>query len=91
MREAPRSLPRAFARLTASQQEAGRSRRGANALSSYADAVKLALPAVVNVYTTKEVRRRRPRRDPFFERFFGGGKSRSDRMYRTWLRRRRDP
>ncbi len=39
---------------------------------SYADAVKRAAPAVVNVYTTKVVEETHPlMNDPFFRRFFG--------------------
>ncbi|MFN9210979.1 MAG: trypsin-like peptidase domain-containing protein [Betaproteobacteria bacterium] len=37
---------------------------------TYADAAQRALPAVVSVFTTKEVRRRAG--DPLFEQFFGG-------------------
>src|SRR5512140_1532299 len=43
----------------------------ANALTSYADAVKQAAPAVVNVYTTKEVSRRGSPDDPLYRYFFG--------------------
>src|SRR5687767_3328598 len=43
----------------------------ANALTSYGGAVKLAAPAVVNVYTTKEVRRRGGGDDPLYRYFFG--------------------
>jgi serine protease DegQ len=39
--------------------------------TSYADAVKGAAPAVVNVYTTKEVRRRGSPDDPLYRYFFG--------------------
>ncbi len=39
-------------------------------LASFAPAVRRALPAVVSIYTTKEVRRPRTE-DPFMERFFG--------------------
>ncbi|MBC8119231.1 MAG: 2-alkenal reductase, partial [Burkholderiaceae bacterium] len=42
-----------------------------NALGSYGAAVKLAAPAVVNVYTTKEVRRRGAPDDPLYRYFFG--------------------
>src|SRR5512134_2105303 len=38
---------------------------------SYASAVKQAAPAVVNVYTTKEVRRRGAPDDPLYRYFFG--------------------
>ena len=41
---------------------------------SYAPAVNVAAPAVVNIYTTQKVRERNPfLEDPFFRRFFGGG------------------
>lgn len=50
----------------------------ANALTSYADAVKTAAPAVVNVYTTKEVRRQGKPDDPLYRYFFGDG--RQDRV-----------
>lgn len=39
-------------------------------ITSFAPAVRRALPAVVSVYTTKEIRRPR-NEDPFLERFFG--------------------
>ena len=40
-------------------------------VSSYADAAKKAMPAVVNIYTSKEVRTRNPLADdPAFRRFF---------------------
>jgi serine protease DegQ len=48
---------------------------------SYADAARRAAPAVVSIYTTKEVKERRaPIDDPLFERFFGQG-PRSGREY----------
>jgi serine protease DegQ len=43
----------------------------ANAVGSYASAVAAAAPAVVNVYTTKEVQRRGPPVDPLYRYFFG--------------------
>ena len=49
-----------------------------NALNSYGSAVKLAAPAVVNVYTTKEVRRR-GNDDPLYRYFFGEGRG-NDRV-----------
>ncbi len=39
--------------------------------ASYADAAQRAIPAVVSVYTTKEIRRGPYGDDPLFERFFG--------------------
>ncbi|MCA3218561.1 MAG: trypsin-like peptidase domain-containing protein [Burkholderiales bacterium] len=48
---------------------------------SYAEATKRAAPAVVSIYTTKEVKERRsPIDDPLFERFFGQS-PRSGREY----------
>lgn len=43
------------------------------AVSSYSAAVKQAMPAVVNIYTAKEMRSQRSPifNDPFFQRFFG--------------------
>ncbi len=44
---------------------------GAGALRSYAVAARRAMPAVVSVYTTKEIRRAPALEDPLFDRFFG--------------------
>jgi serine protease DegQ len=52
----------------------------ANALTSHADAVKQAAPAVVNVYTTKEVRRRGTPDDPLYRYFFGDSRGGADRV-----------
>ena len=52
----------------------------ANALTSYADAVKHAAPAVVNVYTTKEVRRRGAPEDPLYRYFFGDPRGSADKV-----------
>jgi len=52
----------------------------ANALTSYADAVKQAAPAVVNVYTTKEVRRRGAPDDPLYRYFFGDSRGGADQV-----------
>lgn len=42
--------------------------------ASYAAAVKVATPAVVNIYTTQKMTQRNPfMDDPFFRRFFGNG------------------
>jgi Do/DeqQ family serine protease len=49
------------------------------ALTSYSDAVKQAAPAVVNVYTTKEVNRRGVPNDPLYRYFFGDSRG-SDRV-----------
>ena len=48
----------------------------ANALNSYGGAVKRAAPAVVNVYTTKEVRRRGVPDDALYRRLFGSNADR---------------
>ena len=67
LRDAPRSLPRATRRRL--HPAAGRHCRTPHAraaLGSYADAARKAMPAVVNVYTTKEVRRQPFAGDPFF-------------------------
>jgi serine protease DegQ len=47
---------------------------GGNARNaSYSDAAKLAMPAVVNIFTSKEVRAQHPfMNDPLFRHFFGG-------------------
>jgi serine protease DegQ len=79
LREAPPNLPRAIAPALTVQPEAAGAPRAA-ALGSYADAARKAMPAVVSVYTTKEMRRQPFTGDPFFERFFGGGKSLSERV-----------
>jgi Do/DeqQ family serine protease len=43
----------------------------ATAVKSYAEAARRAMPAVVSVYTTKEIRRSPALEDPLFDRFFG--------------------
>jgi serine protease DegQ len=43
----------------------------AKAADSYAQAAQRAMPAVVSVYTTKEIRRSPAIEDPLFDRFFG--------------------
>ena len=43
----------------------------AKAADGYADAVRLAAPAVVNIYTTQALRRAPSSDDPLFQRFFG--------------------
>jgi serine protease DegQ len=43
----------------------------AHSTTSYRDAVKRAMPAVVSIYTTKEVKRHPFLNDPLFRRFFG--------------------
>jgi Do/DeqQ family serine protease len=44
---------------------------GGRAAGSYRDAVRRAMPAVVSIYTTKEVKRHPFLNDPLFRRFFG--------------------
>ena len=54
--------------LFAGNVDAGRRRRGSRA---YADAAKKAMPAVVNIYTSKEMRPRNPLADdPLLRRYF---------------------
>jgi serine protease DegQ len=52
----------------------------AAAPGTYADAVASAAPAVVNVYTTKEVRRRDVPVDPLYRYFFGDPRGGPDRV-----------
>ncbi len=54
-------------------------------VASYADAAKKAMPAVVNIYTSKDVRTRNPLADdPLFRRYFPDlGPARSAR--RAWV------
>ena len=56
--------------VTIQQSPAPEPARGV-AVRSYAEAAKRAMPAVVSVYTTKEIRRSLAPQDPFFDRFFG--------------------
>jgi len=44
----------------------------AEALGSYGEAARAAMPAVVSIYTAKEARRPQFAEDPLLERFFGG-------------------
>jgi serine protease DegQ len=48
--------------------------------ASYAVAVAIAAPAVVNVYTTKEVQRRGAPADPLYRYFFGDARGGPDRV-----------
>lgn len=48
--------------------------------ASYAEAAKQAMPAVVSVYTTKEIRRTPAIDDPLFERFFGDRSRQAERI-----------
>ena len=56
-----------------SAQNAASAPEAAPVIGSYSGAVKRAMPAVVNIYTAKEVRTQRPPifNDPLFQRFFG--------------------
>ena len=68
----PDLLPRAGGRFESVivTQETATSVSGAR-VTSYADAAKKAMPAVVNLYTSKEVRTRNPlAEDPLFRRYF---------------------
>jgi serine protease DegQ len=56
--------------VTIQQAAAPEPARGV-AMKSYAEAARRAMPAVVSVYTTKEVRRAPAQEDPLFDRFFG--------------------
>src|SRR4030095_14670311 len=49
-------------------------------VQTYADAVAIAAPAVVNVYTTKEVQRRGQPVDPLYRYFFGDTRGGPDRI-----------
>jgi len=63
-------LPAPAPQVTIQQSMAPEAPRGA-AMSSYAEAARRAMPAVVSVYTTKEIRRSPALEDPLFDRFFG--------------------
>lgn len=81
VRRAPLSVPTPIVRDVAIQQVAAPPSR-ATLAGSYADAAKRAMPAVVSVYTTKEIRRSPMTDDPLFERFFGDRfRSQSDRAF----------
>jgi serine protease DegQ len=68
LREAPTLVP--APQLTIQQAVAPEPPRAA-AAKSYAEAARRAMPAVVSVYTTKEIRRAPALEDPIFDRFFG--------------------
>lgn len=63
---------------------AGIQQTATGAVSSYADAVAAASPAVVNIFTTKVVTERRHpfMEDPFFRRFFGDNPMFTPRQHR---------
>ncbi len=70
LRRAPLPAATPGVREVSIQQVASAPARG-GAVNSYADAARRAMPAVVSVYTTKEIRRTPSMDDPLFERFFG--------------------
>lgn len=72
LRRAPAVLPTPVNGNVSIQQVAsGALPARSEALGSYAEAAKRAMPSVVSVYTTKESRRPPRIEDPLFERFFG--------------------
>jgi serine protease DegQ len=56
--------------VTIQQTAAPEATRGV-AMKSYSEAAQRAMPAVVSVYTTKDIRRNPQMQDPLFDRFFG--------------------
>ena len=70
LRRAPVALPAPVINDVSIQQVTSAPGRTPLA-SSYAEAAKRAMAAVVSVYTTKEIRRTPHTDDPLFERFFG--------------------
>lgn len=70
LRRAPLPAATPVVRDVSIQQVASAPDRS-GAVNSYADAARRAMPAVVSVYTTKEIRRTPSMDDPLFERFFG--------------------
>ena len=69
LRQAPTLAP--APQVTIQQAAAPEAARAAVAARSYAEAARRAMPAVVSVYTTKEIRRAPALEDPIFDRFFG--------------------
>ena len=69
LREAPTLAP--APQVTIRQAAAPEAVRATAAMKSYAEAARRAMPAVVSVYTTKEIRRAPALEDPIFDRFFG--------------------
>jgi serine protease DegQ len=68
LRHAPALAP--APQVTIQQAAAPEAPRAA-VMRSYAEAAQRAMPAVVSVYTTKEIRRAPALEDPIFDRFFG--------------------
>jgi len=80
LRSEPALAPAAAPKVTV-HQAAVTETEPAAALKSYAEAARRAMPAVVSVYTTKEIRRSPALEDPLFDRFFGDRfQGRADRV-----------
>jgi serine protease DegQ len=79
LREAPNLAP--TPQVTIQQAPGPGAAQAAAAVRSYAEAARRAMPAVVSVYTTKEIRRAPALEDPIFDRFFGDrGQGRAERV-----------
>jgi len=79
LREAPSLAP--TPQVTIQQAAAPGAAQAAAVVRSYAEAARRAMPAVVSVYTTKEIRRAPALEDPIFDRFFGDrGQGRAERV-----------
>ena len=79
----PRAAPARAATSCCCAGDAGATGRRRRVASTYADAAKKAMPAVVNIYTSKEVRARSPLLDdPMFRRYFPDSPSGAPRSAR---------
>ena len=79
LREAPTLAP--TPQVTIQQAAAPGAAHPAAVARSYAEAARRAMPAVVSIYTTKEIRRAPALEDPIFDRFFGDrGQGRAERV-----------
>ena len=79
LREAPTLAP--TPQVTIQQAAAPGAAQAAAVVRSYAEAARRAMPAVVSIYTTKEIRRAPALEDPIFDRFFGDrGQGRAERV-----------
>ena len=79
LREAPSLAP--TPQVTIQQAAAPEAAQAAAVVRSYAEAARRAMPAVVSIYTTKEIRRAPALEDPIFDRFFGDrGQGRAERV-----------
>ena len=79
LREAPTLAP--TPQVTIQQAPAPGAAQAAAVVRSYAEAARRAMPAVVSIYTTKEIRRAPALEDPIFDRFFGDrGQGRAERV-----------